>query len=146
MPKYTSVVLTVGVLSAAAILAVAQQAPPQIKQVPIKPTSITSGPQMYTTYCAVCHGAGGKGDGPAAPALKTPPPDLTLLSQKNGGKFPSIHVMNELQSGVQNPAHGTAEMPIWGDLMMSLNSPGDATMQTHIRINNLTNYLKSIQK
>ena len=32
-----------------------------------------AGAQLYATYCASCHGAGGKGDGPAAAMLKPPP-------------------------------------------------------------------------
>ncbi|MBZ5572099.1 MAG: cytochrome c [Acidobacteriia bacterium] len=48
--------------------------------------SPASGQQMYSAYCAVCHGNDGKGGGPAAEALKVPPPDLTVLARKNGGK------------------------------------------------------------
>jgi len=35
------------------------------------------GARVFATYCAVCHGPEGKGDGPAAVALVPPPPDLT---------------------------------------------------------------------
>jgi mono/diheme cytochrome c family protein len=102
---------------------------------------------MYATYCAVCHGAKATGNGPAAPAMKIPPVDLTTLSQKNGGVFPASHVSSVLQFGVQNPAHGTSQMPIWGDLMGTLHgtSPDTGTV-VHQRIVNLTNYLKQIQK
>ena len=70
----------------------------KIKHVPIRPTSLTSGQEMYATYCAVCHGNDGKGGGPAADALKVPPPDLATLARKNGGKYPSDHVMNAIQT------------------------------------------------
>ncbi len=36
-----------------------------------------AGAQLYSTYCASCHGAGGKGDGSAAAALKPPPANHT---------------------------------------------------------------------
>ena len=52
-----------------------------IKHVPVKVTSAASGKEMYVSYCAVCHGTDGKGNGPAASALKTPPTDLTMLSK-----------------------------------------------------------------
>ena len=42
----------------------------------------TSGKQMFGDYCAPCHGLSGKGDGPAASALKIPPADLTQLAQE----------------------------------------------------------------
>jgi mono/diheme cytochrome c family protein len=102
---------------------------------------------MYTTYCAVCHGAAGTGIGPAATSLKTAPPDLTLLSRNNGGVFPADHIYSILKFGTKVPAHGSAEMPIWGDLMMSLNQENpDGGVVVHQRITNLTNYLKQIQK
>jgi mono/diheme cytochrome c family protein len=127
-------------MSAFAVASSAQQTTPKIKTTMIKPTSPISGPQMYTTYCAVCHGANGIGNGPAAPALKTPPADLTALSRKNGGTFPSMHVAYVLKAGVENPAHGSVTMPIWGDAFRA----DDALLR--MRILNLTNYLKQMQK
>jgi mono/diheme cytochrome c family protein len=131
----------------AAFAGVAQQSNTKLKEVPIKPTSPVSGQQMYTTYCASCHGADGKGNGPAAPALKIPATDLTTLSQKNGGKFPSAHVATVLRFGVENVAHGTAQMPVWGDLMQTLGPPSQAGSSVmHQRISNLTDYIKQMQK
>src|SRR5687768_8674027 len=45
---------------------------------PVKPTaaSITAGAAAYKKFCAYCHGAEGKGDGPLAPEGSNPP-DLT---------------------------------------------------------------------
>ncbi len=48
---------------------------------------------------AACHERDGKGDGPAASELKTPPTDLTALTRQNGGKFPSDHVASVLRFG-----------------------------------------------
>jgi mono/diheme cytochrome c family protein len=147
MPKYLSVAL-LAALSSTALLAISQQpTAPKIKEVPIRPTSVTSGQEMYTTYCAVCHGRDGKGMGPAATALKTPPPDLTMLSKKNGGKFPADHVASVLRFGTTEPAHGSAEMPIWADLMHTLH-PGEPKggMLVQQRVKNLTDYLQQMQK
>src|SRR5215469_12164508 len=77
----------------------------EIRQVPIERTSRTSGEEMYTTYCAVCHGIGGKGNGPAAVALKAEPSDLTMLTQKNGGKYPSDRVRSAIEGDIRLPAH-----------------------------------------
>jgi mono/diheme cytochrome c family protein len=38
---------------------------------------IEQGRGIYKANCAACHGDGGKGDGPAAGALKPPPRDHT---------------------------------------------------------------------
>lgn len=147
MSRLTTIALLLGAFATASIAANAQQATPKINSTNIQPTSVTSGQQMYTTYCAVCHGTTGIGDGPAAKALKTPPTDLTTLSQKNGRSFPVLHVNSVLEFGTANPAaHGTAQMPIWGDLMGTLHTGGDGDALVRLRLVNLTNYLKQIQK
>ena len=131
-------------LVSAALLAMAQQATPKVANVPIQQTS---GPQMYTNYCASCHGSNATGNGPAAPALRFPPTDLTTLSKNNGGVFPSAHIVTVLQFGVESPAHGSANMPVWGGLMLSLHSGNsNPDMLVRQRIANLTAYLKKLQK
>jgi mono/diheme cytochrome c family protein len=146
MSKYLSILLLAGI-SSVALVTVAQQPAAKLKNVPIKPTSPASGSQMYASYCAACHGGNAKGTGPAVSALKLPPADLTLLSQKNGGKFPAAHVQSVLRFGVENPAHGSEDMPIWGDLMTSLDT-GSRNSDSVVtqRITNLVDYIKSIQK
>lgn len=115
----------------------------KIKKVPIKPTAADSGEEMYKEYCGACHGKAGKGDGPAVAALKAPPPDLTLLAKNNGGKFPAEHVSAVLQMGVVEAAHGSKDMPVWGPLFGSVSHQDPAI--THLRISNLTDFIKSIQ-
>ena len=39
-------------------------------------------------HCAPCHGPDGKGNGPVARELKTPPKDLTRIAEENQGTFP----------------------------------------------------------
>jgi mono/diheme cytochrome c family protein len=116
-----------------------------IEKLPITHTA-SSGQEMYMSYCAACHGKSGKGDGPAAVALKVPPPDLTTLAKNNKGKFPAKHVTNVLQFGVEVLAHGTKDMPTWGPLFRLLHgSPTASDPVVKLRIANLTNYIKSLQ-
>ena len=42
----------------------------EVKKVPAPHIRADSGARMFKGYCAACHGLDGKGDGPAAPALK----------------------------------------------------------------------------
>jgi mono/diheme cytochrome c family protein len=134
-------------LASASFFALTQQPTPTIKQVPIKQTSPVSGQQMYANYCASCHGSDGVGNGPAAPAMKTHPTNLTILSKTNGGAFPAMHVQTVLQFGVENASHGSAEMPVWGDLLQTLHGSGpDNSMVVKQRIINLTQYLKQMQQ
>jgi mono/diheme cytochrome c family protein len=133
------------------ILTIAGAQENQIRKTQVKPTSSVSGAQMFKEYCAVCHGPSGKGDGPVATALKVPPPDLTTSVQRHDGKFPDDYVSNVFKNGVQNPAHGSGEMPVWGPIFDTMNRwkalcPGMDETPVTLRITNLTNYLKSIQK
>lgn len=98
---------------------------------------------MYRAYCAVCHGLDGKGSGPAASALKQRLPDLTLLSKKNGGKFPDFRVTGVIQGDAAIAAHGSRDMPMWGDVFRDLKR--DESTVT-LRVHNLTQYLASIQQ
>jgi mono/diheme cytochrome c family protein len=134
-------ITTLSALLLAACLASAQE--PAIKKVPMKQTSPASGKEMYTQYCAACHGADAKGTGPAAPALKTAPADLTTLAKRNDGKYPSDRVAYILRSGTGVAAHGSGDMPTWGPLFKSLDPTHDISVQQ--RIKNLNDYLISLQ-
>jgi len=135
-----SVTLLFILFVAFALLANAQ---PAVKKVPITPTSATSGQEMFKTYCAACHGLEGKGNGPAAPALKKQPANLTELTQRNGGKFPELKVSATIRGDPDMPAHGSRDMPIWGSLFSSISHGSQGEVQ--MRISNLTDYIKSIQ-
>ncbi|MGB9236950.1 MAG: c-type cytochrome [Terriglobales bacterium] len=126
-------------------MALAQdQAKPEIKHVPVKATSPASGPEMYKTYCAVCHGTDGKGNGPAAEALKVPPSDLTTMAIRNGGKYPSMRVEAILRGEEMLPAHGTKDMPIWGNLFWTMS--GGHAGEVQQRVTNLNKYIELMQK
>jgi mono/diheme cytochrome c family protein len=114
-----------------------------VKHVPIRQTSPTSGKEMFVNYCAVCHGKDGKGDGPAASALKVPPADLTTLAKRNGGKFDSAHVATVIRGQAGTPAHGTQDMPMWGPLFSSISQGHAGEVQQ--RVANLVKYIESLQ-
>jgi mono/diheme cytochrome c family protein len=140
-----AVLLVAGLAIVVAGPAGAQDQPtskPEIKAVPAQHNNIVQGAPLYRMYCAACHGTAAKGDGPAAPALKTPPPDLTVLAKNNNGKFPVLQVMHVLENGVDLTAHGSKDMPIWGPIFRSIGPD----YVDHLRKVNLTDYLKSIQE
>jgi len=124
-------------------VAPAQATTPNIKHVPATYTNPSSGKEMYDSYCASCHGKDGTGDGPAAPALKMPVTDLTMLTAKNGGAFPAAHVASVINGESMTPAHGSKDMPVWGPIFMSIG--GHSAAEVQLRIRNLTNYLQSLQ-
>jgi mono/diheme cytochrome c family protein len=131
----------------AAFAVVAQTTPaqttPTVKHVPITNTPSNSGKEMFNSYCAVCHGTNGKGEGPAASAMKTPPADLTTLTQKNSGKYPSAHVAAVIRGQATTPAHGSQDMPVWGPLFSSISQGHEAQVQQ--RVANLVQYIDTLQ-
>jgi mono/diheme cytochrome c family protein len=133
--------LAVALLLALVISVTAQEK--TIKKTPITYTSPASGQEMYNHYCAVCHGKDGKGNGPAASALKDPVTDLTTLAKRNQGEFPALRVAAVLRGQAQIGAHGTAEMPIWGPLFWRMSGGSGAEVQQ--RIANLSKYMESMQ-
>lgn len=73
------------------------------------------GKSEFQSSCASCHGADARGKGPVSDQLKIPPPDLTILAKKNNGAFPTDAVYETIDGSKAIPAHGTREMPIWGE-------------------------------
>ena len=102
------------------------------------------GAKIFQYHCAVCHGADGRGHGPATAALKHAPPDLTLISQRNGGKFPQQRV-RDIIDGTQPvpPAHGNREMPIWGSIFHQVEADQD---WGEVRLLAITRHVESIQQ
>ncbi len=72
------------------------------------------GKKEFITYCASCHGSGGKGDGPMVNILKRKPIDLTQLAKNNGNVFPFDRIYGVFDGTYVFAEHGTSEMPIWG--------------------------------
>jgi mono/diheme cytochrome c family protein len=135
------------ILIAISTFAIGQQAsvqtPPTVKHVPITNAPSNSGKEMFRSYCAVCHGTDAKGNGPAASALKTAPSDLTLLAQRNSGKYPAAHVSSVIRGQATLASHGNQDMPVWGPLFSSISQGHEAQVQQ--RTANLVNYIEGLQ-
>ena len=111
--------------------------------IPVQKTDPTNGKVMFTSYCAPCHGVDGRGNGPAASALKTQPTDLTRLAISHHGKYPETHIVAVLRFGTEVPAHGAAEMPVWGTIFGKMGTPNSG--EKDLRTANLTRYLETLQ-
>jgi len=132
----------VTVIAALIAFVVAGAAQTKIQKVQPKAVSPADGKAMFMEYCAVCHGQEGKGNGPAASALKKAPADLTqITAHSSDGKFPGVHVSRYIGGDDAVQAHGTRDMPIWGDVFKSMNNQLTATQG----VSNLADYVKPIQ-
>jgi mono/diheme cytochrome c family protein len=76
---------------------------------------VGQGARLYATYCASCHGVGGRGDGPVAALLRVPPADLTRLAERYGEPLPADRLADFVDGRRSVAAHGPREMPVWGE-------------------------------
>ena len=111
---------------------------------------IPTAAEDYATYCSACHGPEGKGNGDLAKEFTPRPSDLTTLSKRNGGTFPTTKVMAQIWGYKGKKGQGV--MPDFGNLMdadnvtLVLYDGGDGIQTpTPIRLVQLAEYLKTIQ-
>jgi mono/diheme cytochrome c family protein len=134
-----TIVLATVLLSAGSAVLMSQKTNPTSKpgNAPVE----LSGKEMFKAYCASCRGEDAKGHGPAAVALKTAPPDLTLLAKRNKSNFSADYVNTVVVHGVNTPAHGSTEMPIWGPIFTGINDQRLVVL----RVNKISEYLETLQ-
>ena len=116
---------------------------PAINEGQFPPNYMPTGEQMFKQYCAACHGKDGKGHGPLAAVLKTPPADLTTLAKRHDGKFPYEYVESVLQFGPGFPSHGSSDMPTWGPIFRYYDKRDERVVKQRIRT--LSEYIASLQ-
>ena len=107
----------------------------------------------YNAACATCHGLQGRGDGPMADQLKARVPDLTGLAKANQGVFPFDKVYQIIDGRQEVKAHGTREMPVWGQYFRLQTSAffenypaSDPESGARSRILALTEYVYRLQR
>ena len=69
---------------------------------PATPESIAKGREMYETYCVLCHGDAGHGDGPVSEKFLKPPDLPSILSRRTDGYLYAT-IRN---GGLVMPPHG----------------------------------------
>jgi len=138
----TRIALMLGFDFCVAFFVIAQERPKADVATPTI-TPVAAGQETFRTYCASCHGLDARGASSAAAGLKHKPPDLTQLSKRNGGKFPSVLIEDTLQDNHLISAHGSRNMPVWGEAFRNANR--DETL-VKIRIHNLVLYIEPIQE
>ena len=105
------------------------------------------GEELYHRYCGACHGRSADGAGPVATLLDPPPSDLTRLSARHGGVFPQAAVLRWIDGRDPVVAHGTREMPIWGERFAAgLPPSAHATAQSRGTSLVIMEYLRGIQR
>ena len=102
------------------------------------------GAKIFQRQCATCHGADGRGHGPESIFLKRKPANLTLISQRNAGKFPYERVKETIEGKEPGwQALGNREMPIYGPIFHQVESDQD---WGEVRLDAITKHVESIQQ
>lgn len=106
-----------------------------------------SGKDLYLRFCAACHGAEGRGDGPVAASFKVEVPDLTLIARRSRGSYPRERVARIIDGRYIVGAHGSRTMPVWGEDLsrLELGNP-EAERATRVIIDRLADYVWQLQK
>lgn len=115
---------------------------------------VKEGGAEFHAWCSRCHGSSGRGNGPFAGQLEKQPVDLTQLAAKNDGTFPRELVRRLVDGRGMPRAHGTPEMPVWGDWFASQIASGGAAKtddsevqrQVNDRIDRIVAYLRALQR
>jgi len=117
-----------------------------------EPVVIEPMEREFLNSCASCHGTDGKGAGFLTRLFRgIDPGDLTQLSARNDGTFPTERVFSVIDGRTEVAAHGDRKMPVWGQRYMydamSENGP-DVINEYRVRnrIYELVHYLQSIQE
>jgi hypothetical protein len=107
-----------------------------------------TGAQLFAQFCASCHGAGGRGDGPVAPTLKIEVPDLTRLIRRAGDPFPVESVRRIVDGRQVLAAHGARRMPVWGYefATATASEPDSGAATASMLVDRLVAHLATIQR
>lgn len=111
------------------------------------PRAELSGDRLYAASCAACHGPSARGDGPVAPILNVPVPDLTRIASRRGGKFPTDDVYRIIDGQANLAAHGPRHMPVWGIEFFGEDADDESAHAAATeKVDRLVGYLRSIQR
>jgi mono/diheme cytochrome c family protein len=133
----------------------------EVKKFQVRAIASVDGRTLFGEYCAPCHGVDGKGHGPLAEGLRVPPPDLTTIAIRHGGKLDAGAIEDRINGWKQIPrtmgeaaarAHtrDTGEnpenmpvMPSFGPIFANLYR--QEVRDRQVRMANLVRYVKSLQ-
>jgi hypothetical protein len=93
------------------------------------------------------HGSAGRGDGPVSRDLKVKVPNLTLLRGNNKGAYPLDRVMSSIDGSRPVRAHGTRNMPVWGEVFRQEHEKEKYTELTSLlKAKLIAEYVGTLQK
>ncbi|MBS0421238.1 MAG: cytochrome c [Proteobacteria bacterium] len=105
-----------------------------------------SGAALFRINCAGCHGTDARGNGPIAEFINAPVADLTRISVRNGGQFPTERVFQVIDGQSGSSVHGVRHMPVWGyEFFGSESDDAKAHLDATQKVDRLVMYLRTLQ-
>ena len=105
------------------------------------------GAALFRINCAGCHGTNARGNGPIAEYINAPVPDLTHISARNGGEFPSERVYRVIDGQSGSSVHGARHMPVWGYEFFGAEADDAVGHQNAVdKVDRLVAYLRTLQE
>ena len=95
------------------------------------------GYQVFNTYCFICHGKDGKGNGPLASKIGTPPTDLTddtILSKRTDKELKRIVEGSLPHGNATDSKSAKTNTPRWGVAI------------SHVQIRSLVSYIRYMHR
>lgn len=123
-----------------------QEEPAQTPTIQQVSDPIARGRLTYESHCMSCHGTDATGNGPVADLLTVPLPDLTLLSKRNNNAYPASMVFEQIDGRADTQAHGTREMPVWGNIWGEKDGVPQSEEQMQVQISELVEYIRTLQQ
>lgn len=120
-----------------------------VPALPVAAQENVEGREIFVGACAGCHGEDGTGDGPMAELLTVPVPDLTAITEREGGTFPWLKIVHMVDGRTGLRGHG-GPMPIFGAVFtgdtVAADGPDGTPVITSNRVLEVVDYLMSIQR
>ena len=101
------------------------------------------GKEHFVKYCSKCHGE--DGTGLIIDTMDIQPANLTKIRDgRKSSEFPILEIANKIDGRKMAAAHGTRDMPIWGEVF----SEEEYLNETQIKgkLGELIAYLMTIQR
>jgi len=100
----------------------------------------------YQQYCASCHGMWADGEGILKPVLNVEPANLRAIERRHGSPFPRERIIEFIDGRSPIAAHGSREMPVWGERLDQGVKTSVPDMRKRSMIMVIVDYLQAIQE
>lgn len=106
------------------------------------------GKDLFAENCVFCHGTAGRGDGPKAGKLGTPPPDLTKIAARRDGVWPMLELM-AIIDGYSRNTLPREDMPVFENFldneMVEFDTGNGVDVLVPSKLIEIVNYLEALQ-